>query len=198
MKEEKKVFNCDRCGVECHYDKEYPYNLCYRCDNEVSQEIINSLKWEIVELKAESDKLKEKNRAIKQIAETVGRIGDSETALENYSVSQQNRILMFSNQNLCQQLAEKDKEIELLTKKLKDTEQERLENRTDYLTWKNRAILFENQLKANTKWVCEKIREEYNLSGKSIVDEFGDTSFGYVMIDAKRLSEFLDQIEKGE
>ena len=44
MKEEKKVFNCDRCGVECHYDKEYPYWLCYECNVAFEEDVVNRLK----------------------------------------------------------------------------------------------------------------------------------------------------------
>lgn len=42
--------------------------------------------------------------------------------------------------------------------------------------------------------IVEKIMEKYNLENKPIVDEFGDTSFGYASINAKRLKEFLIQI----
>lgn len=46
------------------------------------------------------------------------------------------------------------------------------------------------------KEVCEKIRERYNLEGKPITDAFGDTQYGYVMVSAKDLKQFLDQIQK--
>lgn len=46
------------------------------------------------------------------------------------------------------------------------------------------------------KEVCEKITERYNLEGKPITDEFGDTQYGYAMISARDLKQFLDQIEK--
>lgn len=44
--------------------------------------------------------------------------------------------------------------------------------------------------------VCEKITERYNLEGKPITDEFGDTQYGYEMISARNLKQFLDQIQK--
>ena len=46
------------------------------------------------------------------------------------------------------------------------------------------------------KEVCEKITERYNLEGKPITDEFGDTQYGYEMISAKDLKQFLDKIQK--
>lgn len=46
------------------------------------------------------------------------------------------------------------------------------------------------------KEVCEKITERYNLECKPITDEFGDTQYGYAMISAKDLKQFLDQIQK--
>ncbi len=55
----------------------------------------------------------------------------------------------------------------------------------------------QQQLKFNTHQVCEKIRERYNLEGKPITDAFCDTQYGYVMVSAKDLSKFLDEIEKG-
>ena len=46
------------------------------------------------------------------------------------------------------------------------------------------------------KEMCEKIRERYNLENKPITDAFGDTQYGYVMVSAKDLKQFLDQIQK--
>ena len=46
------------------------------------------------------------------------------------------------------------------------------------------------------KEVCEKIRERYNLEGKPKNFGFGDTPYGYVMVSAKDLKQFLDEIQK--
>lgn len=48
------------------------------------------------------------------------------------------------------------------------------------------------------KKVCEAIIEEYNLTHKPIVGEFGDTNHGYIMVNAKHLYNLLLEIEKGE
>lgn len=50
--------------------------------------------------------------------------------------------------------------------------------------------------RALVRQVCEKITERYNLEGKPITDEFGDTQYGYAMISAKDLKQFLDQIQR--
>ncbi len=39
-----KSFKCDRCGALCHYDKEYQYNLCYKCEHEFDMAIVAKLK----------------------------------------------------------------------------------------------------------------------------------------------------------
>lgn len=44
--------------------------------------------------------------------------------------------------------------------------------------------------------VCEKIIERYNLEGKPITGAFGDTQYGYVMVSAKDLKQFLNKIQK--
>ena len=64
----------------------------------------------------------------------------------------------------------------------------------DYLTCKNRAMSLENLVKANTKQVCEKIREKflYNVGTKDFGNLYECT------VSAYYLKEFLDQIEKGE
>lgn len=46
------------------------------------------------------------------------------------------------------------------------------------------------------KEVCEKIIDRYNLENKPKTDIFGDTQYGYTMISAKDLKQFLDQIQK--
>lgn len=46
------------------------------------------------------------------------------------------------------------------------------------------------------KKVRENIIERYNLEGKPITGAFGDTQYGYIMVSAKDLKQFLDQIQK--
>ena len=44
--------------------------------------------------------------------------------------------------------------------------------------------------------VCKKIIERYNLEIKPITGAFGDTQYGYIMVSAKDLKQFLNQIQK--
>ena len=44
--------------------------------------------------------------------------------------------------------------------------------------------------------VCEKIIERYNLEGIPITGAFGDTQYGCIMVSAKDLKQFLNQIQK--
>ena len=46
------------------------------------------------------------------------------------------------------------------------------------------------------KEVCEKIIERYNLEGIPITGAFGDTQYGCIMVSAKDLKQFLNQIQK--
>lgn len=64
--------------------------------------------------------------------------------------------------------------------------------------WKDKKVAEleeENQkLKEKPKQIIGKIIDEYNLTRKPITDCFGDTSFGYAMINADKLKKFLDNL----
>ena len=85
----------------------------------------------------------------------------------------------------------KDKPIEYTLQKIAELEDmlkgacQKYHAKCDYL---------QKQIKEQREYVVRKIIDKYNLDNKPIVDEFGDTSFGYASINAKRLKEFLLQI----
>ena len=54
----------------------------------------------------------------------------------------------------------------------------------------------EKKLKEQPKQIVDKIIEEYNLNHKPIQNEFGDTMYGYAMINADKLKEFLENLLK--
>ena len=54
------------------------------------------------------------------------------------------------------------------------------------------------QLKDNTKQVCEKIRDYITSNEKDEYDYYNDEFSGRYTVNVKDLNKFLDQIEKGE
>lgn len=78
-------------------------------------------------------------------------------------------------QNLCNNLQQQ----------LKEKDEERLEIWKDYKYFKNKCLLLEEQLQANTKQVCEKIRVK--------IDVIDSIELG----PYTKIYKLLDQIEKG-
>lgn len=133
-----------------------------------------NIKSSLAELKAENERLEADNEK-----------------LEIYNNRLSQGIYWGNGEQFCdvvrrlkQQLKKKDEEIEKLLRLVK--------------CWSDECERKFTLLQDNTHDICEKIRERYNLEGKPIVNVFGDTSYGYVMVSAKDLKEFLDQIDKGE
>ena len=109
---------------------------------------------------------------------------------------------------LYQQLAEKDKEIEKW-KTLKNARQfKKIQSIVEEFEKKLREdkVLFTFNSKEMSQHdatvrhqICEKIREIYNLDNKVVEMGYNnDKERGYIMITAKSLKKLLDQIEKGE
>lgn len=89
---EKRQFKCDRCGMLCTYDKDYPYNLCYKCNQNLEDEIFSVKLKRIKRLK---NIIRKQNRAIEQL-KPFKKLYYSEKFIEKL---------------LCAELDEKDKEI---------------------------------------------------------------------------------------
>lgn len=79
---------------------------------------------------------------------------------------------------------------------LKEIENLKLENQKLKIVseFNRTAVDLENLKRAlEVNKLCQEIIERYNLNHKPIVDQFGDTSFGCVMVDAKDLHKFLKE-----
>lgn len=89
---ERRQFKCDRCGMLCTYDKDYLYNLCYKCNQNLEDEIFSVKLKRIKRLK---NIIRKQNRAIEQL-KPFKKLYYSEKFIEKL---------------LCAELDEKDKEI---------------------------------------------------------------------------------------
>jgi len=99
---------------------------------------------------------------------------------------------------LQQQLKEKDEEIEKLKSDYELLQKTYIGTCATYKDDHKELI---TQLKSNTKQVCEKIREYFdlnNLVNYTPADAFTKYKPAEITIYVKCLREFLDQIEKGE
>lgn len=98
-------------------------------------------------------------------------------------------------------LGDKDKTIAYLEAKLAESEDKYKKAYQEGLLQKQfdkdmEIDQLKQQLAEQPKQIVEKIIEKYNLNRKPIIDNFGNVAFGYAMINADKLKEFLDNLLK--
>lgn len=106
---ERRQFKCDRCGMLCTYDKDYPYNLCYKCNQNLEDELF-SLK--LKRIKRLKNIIRKQNREIEQLKE------EAYISLGDYQKSYKDLYFGTLNRNigLYNKLREKEKECTILRK----------------------------------------------------------------------------------
>lgn len=120
--------------------------------------------------------------------------GRKNSVLFDYETGTKWRVVNVAEKD--KQISELKTELEKVKAKLKETEQERFETRNDYRYFKNLSLSLKEQLKNNTKQVCEKIRKSLDDKVYTVIGCRGVPNNNYVQY--KAVVEILDQIERGE
>lgn len=145
-------------------------------DNEVDEFIDDVVEKLNTQHYSKLELLEVKQRQDKQIA----KLKAENERLINDHIRTKNKLYKRLDEinDLQQQLKEKDEELKQQEKHI--VGQNIINNQ------------LKNKLKTNTKQVCDKIRERYDLYSQPTECGFGN------MVSLENLSQFLDQIEKGE
>lgn len=102
---ERRQFKCDHCGMLCTYDKEYPYNLCYKCNQNLEDEVF-SVKLE--RIKRLKNIIRKQNKEIKQLKTELWH----QLGFHNISFKDLYYTAINQNKDLYKKLKEKEKEID--------------------------------------------------------------------------------------
>lgn len=192
---ERRQFKCDRCGMLCTYDKDYPYNLCYKCNQNLEDELF-SLKLKRIK--------RLKNIIRKQIREIEQLKTEAYISLGNYKKSYKDLYFGTLNRNigLYNKLKEKEKEIEKLKASCKSAINSFTRMETLYGIEIKKVDLLNEQLAEKEK-ECTILRKTFDLASAdyiALVKNVFDDCFSLINIenlDKEKFYEFYrDLAEK--